>query len=322
MKTSGKRKRFHRFITTLYMVFMMNIEQMRAVLDALPDPAFILSRSGGYIAVFGGRDSRYYHEGSSLIGKRIGDVLKAEKAAWFLKQIDVALRSGDMMIVEYELSNKDVQGLPEVGPEQPIWFEGRIQALDFTVDDEPVVLWVASNISARHQLEMTLRHLSDTDQLTGLFNRRKLERELAQQFSTFKRYHTPTSILMLDLDNLKQLNDAKGHQTGDRVILEMANICREELRESDIACRFGGDEFAIILPSTDFQQAKAFAERLNETFNAHTANFVGPDCPVTVSIGVTEFIDSDESHEDALRRVDTLLYDAKHQGKNRIVVTH
>lgn len=140
------------------------------------------------MAVFGGRDARYYHDGSGLVGLRVSDVVKAEKANWFLEQIELALESGKLLIKEYELSQKDVKGLRDEGPEQSIWFEGRIQALDFLVGGESVVLWVASNISERHELEVKLREFSDTDQLTGLFNRRKLERDLTLHHETFERH--------------------------------------------------------------------------------------------------------------------------------------
>ena len=150
---------------------MISIDQMATVLDALPDPAFILSRSGKYVAVFGGRDKRYYHDGSNLVGLYIADLIKPDKAQWFIDRIAQALESRKLLIEEYELGSRDVKGLPDDGPENPIWFEGRIQALSFSVDDEDVVLWVASNISERHALEIKLRELSDTDQLTGLFNR-------------------------------------------------------------------------------------------------------------------------------------------------------
>lgn len=193
---------------------MINIEQMSIVLDTLPDPAFILSRSGKYVAVFGGRDKRYYHDGSCLVGLYISDLIKPDKANWFLEQIGRTLESGELIIEEYELSNSDVKGLPDHGPEKPIWFEGRIQALSFSVDDEDVVLWVASNISKRHDLEIRLRELGDTDQLTGLFNRRKLEHELTLDYESYVRYSVPTSILMLDLDNLKKNQRRQGASRG------------------------------------------------------------------------------------------------------------
>ena len=100
---------------------------LAATLQALPDPAFILTCSGRYGAVFGGSDKRYYHDGSSLVGLTISDVLEDEKARWFLQQIDTALKSRELLVVEYGLSGHDVKGLTNEGPTDTIWFEGRVQ---------------------------------------------------------------------------------------------------------------------------------------------------------------------------------------------------
>ncbi|MFD1009028.1 MULTISPECIES: GGDEF domain-containing protein [Oceanisphaera] len=298
---------------------MINIEKMASVLRALPDPAFILSRSGKYSAVFGGRDARYYHDGNGLIGLYISDIVKTEKANWFIEQIELALESGALLIKEYELSNKDVKGLSDEGPDQPIWFEGRIQALDFLVDDEEVVLWVASNITQRHELEVKLRELSDTDQLTKLFNRRKLEADLAVHYETFERHAMPISMLIFDLDHLKQINDTQGHHAGDKAILTVADICRAELRKTDVACRFGGDEFVIVLPNTNLVHAAQFAERLRARFNLALSHCSVDGIAVTVSIGVATMAPTDRSYEDTLKRADGALYEAKRNGKNRVI---
>lgn len=298
---------------------MEDIDKMAAVLKALPDPAFILSRSGKYVAIFGGRDTRYYHDGSGLIGLYLRDIIKAETANWFLQQIERALASNVLQIVEYELSNKDVKGLPDDGPEQPLWFEARIRALDFLVDDEAVVLWVASNITERHELETKLREMSDTVQLTGLFNRRKLEYELTRQYETFERHSVPVSMLIFDVDNLKKINDTLGHHAGDQVILTIGDVCRSALRKTDIACRFGGDEFVVVLPNTDLTHATHFAERLRITFNQALSGFALDDVVVSVSIGVATMSAADNSYEDALKRADNALYDAKRNGKNQVV---
>ncbi|MNR89001.1 Response regulator PleD [compost metagenome] len=299
---------------------MINVEQMALILEALPDPAFILSRSGKYVAVLGGRDARYYHDGTGLIGLYISDVIKPEKANWFLEQIGRALESRKLLIEEYELSNRDVKGLDDDGPKEPIWFEGRIQALSFLVDDEEVVLWVASNISERHTLERKLRELSDTDQLTGLFNRRKLEHDLTLHYEATQRYAVPTSIFMFDLDNLKKINDTRGHHAGDEIILAVANICRTALRKADTSCRFGGDEFVVALPNTGPEQAMQFAERLQERFRQELSRFSVEGVVVTASIGVTTIVPEDRSYEDTLKRADRALYEAKSLGKDRIVV--
>lgn len=298
---------------------MISIEQMALVLEALPDPAFILSRTGRYVAVFGGRDTRYYHDGSGLIGSSIPELIKPEKANWFLDQIGRALKTRKLLVREYELSNKDVKGLPDDGPEAPIWFEGRIQALDFQVDGEDVVLWVASNISERHALVTQLRTLSDTDQLTGVCNRRKLEHDLAQHYEAFTRYSVPTAVLIFDLDNFKKINDTQGHSAGDDVIRTAANVCRAALRKTDIACRYGGDEFVIALPNTGRQDALRFARRLQEQLREALGRFSTADTLITASIGVTAMVPEDHSYEDTLKRADRALYAAKSEGKDRVV---
>lgn len=298
---------------------MISIEHLAAVLEALPDPAFILSRSGKYVAVFGGRDARYYHDGTGLVGLYVADLIKPKKAKWFLAQIDRALQSRKLLIEEYQLSNIDVQGLPDEGPEEPIWFEGRIQALDFLVDDEQVVLWVASNITGRHNLEVQLRELSDTDQLTGLFNRRKLERDLTLHHEKFVRHGVPTAILLFDLDNLKIINDALGHHVGDEMILAVANICRSTLRKTDTACRLGGDEFVVALPNTQRAHAEQFAQRLQQSFRQQLSRFAVGNTVATASIGVTIMLSADTSYQDTLKRADLALYEAKGLGKDRVI---
>lgn len=298
---------------------MINVEQLESILEALPDPAFILSRSGKYVEVFGGRDTRYYHNGTGLIGTYISDVIKPEKANWFLEQIDRALESRTLLVTEYELSNKDVKGLDDDGPKEPIWFEGRIQALNFRVDGEEVVLWVASNISARHILERRLRELSDTDQLTGLFNRRKLEHDLTFHHGALMRNTIPTSVLMFDLDNFKRINDTRGHHAGDEIVQAVANVCRNSFRKADIVCRFGGDEFVVALPHTAREHALQFAERLQQLLRKELSRFSVGGITVTASIGVTTMMPEDQSYEDTLKRADRALYQAKSMGKDRIV---
>lgn len=134
----------------------LHTQHLETILAAFPDPVFILTRNGRYAAVYGGTDARYYHDGSGLVGKNLYDVLKPEKAEWFLGEIAKTLDTGGLHIVEYGLSGNDVLGLDEKGPANVIWFEGRVQALDFLMDGEDAVLWVASNITHRITIEMQL----------------------------------------------------------------------------------------------------------------------------------------------------------------------
>ncbi|WP_246752747.1 sensor domain-containing diguanylate cyclase [Sinorhizobium sp. BG8] len=218
---------------------MFTQQQLTSILSSLPDPAFILTRSGRYAAIFGGKDVRHYHDGSGLVGKSMFEVLKEEKARWFAAEIEKALESGVLHIVEYELSGSDVKGAGE-GPTDSIWFEGRVQALSFLVEGEAAVVWVASNITEKNEVQHKLRQLSETDALTGLYNRRKLIETLDQRLAVFERERTQTSVLVFDLDNFKRLNDEMGHHAGDAALVEIAQLCRQHLRQSDVIARFGG----------------------------------------------------------------------------------
>ncbi|MCU6497498.1 GGDEF domain-containing protein [Rugamonas sp. A1-17] len=298
---------------------LFTTEQIAALLAALPDPAFILTRSGKYAALFGGTDARYYHDGSSLVGKRIGDVLNAEKAAWFLAQIAVALAKRGLHVVEYRLDRKDVKGLEGDGPDDTIWFEGRAQALEYQVDGEDAVLWVASNITTSKKLEALLRMQSETDALTGLANRRKLMQALNDSYGLHARYRTPASVLIFDIDKFKDINDRYGHLSGDKAIQVTADVCRRELRTTDFPARLGGDEFVILMPHTAREQAMPIAERLRQRIADQLRELGTLGQGATISGGLSQMLPGDSSSEDVLKRADDALYRAKHGGRNRIV---
>ncbi len=294
-------------------------EQIAALLAALPDPAFILTRSGRYAAVFGGTDSRYYHDGSGLVGKRIDDVLNSEKAAWFCAQIAIALAADGLHVVEYQLHRKDIKGVGVDGPDETICFEGRVQALRHQVDGEDAVLWVASNITASKKLETLLRMQSETDSLTGLWNRRKLMASLTEHFGLFARYRTPTSVLIFDIDNFKRINDEYGHLAGDKAIAATADVCRRELRATDFPARLGGDEFVILMPHTSCEHALPIAERLRLRVAEHLKELGTLGAGATISGGLSELEAGDASYEEVLKRADDALYRAKRDGRDRIV---
>lgn len=295
-------------------------EHLKEVLAALPDPAFLLSEQGRYLAVYGGKDARYYHDGSGLVGACIRDIMESSKAQWFLDKIAIALQTRTLLVVEYELSNKDVKGLPDSGPSEPLWFEGRIQALDFLAQGERVVLWVASNITERHALEARLRTHSETDALTGLFNRRRLTQELDTNYQAFVRYGTATTVLLLDMDHFKDINDTHGHLAGDEALVAVARACRAHLRSTDIASRIGGDEFVIVLPHTSAVQAKEFANRLRKEIKLDLHRFAVRGITPTISAGLTQMVNHDSSYEDTLKRADSALYAAKASGGDNVLV--
>ena len=295
---------------------MFSLEQITEIFSALPDPAFILTRSGRYVGVYGGTDSRYYHDGSSLVGQTVNDVLEEEKASWFLGEIEQALQSKRLHVIEYGLSGSDVKGLADDGPGSVIWFEGRVQALNFQIDNEDAVLWVASNITERHQLEQKLRLQSETDELTGLYNRRYFDQAIASELSRARRYQEAISLFIFDVDHFKAINDTHGHKVGDAVLCEIASLTASNTRESDIVTRWGGEEFLVLMPHTSLDMA----EKVANTF----CNFIEKyqfehDISMTISIGVAEWKIETESVDSLISRADEALYKAKHAGRNCVV---
>ena len=166
-----------------------------------------------------------------------------------------------------------------------------------------------------------LAALSETDVLTGLPNRRAFGRRLSEEFRRSSRYATPMSLLFIDIDGLKQVNDEQGHAIGDRLIRTVAVAIAEELRTSDFGARWGGDEFAVLAPNTAEDAARSSAERLV----ARVAEESRDDrYQTTISIGVATFDPTRHNYADLTaltRAADDALYRAKASGRNRVQVT-
>src|SRR6266404_5978021 len=161
--------------------------------------------------------------------------------------------------------------------------------------------------------------MSITDPLTGLHNRRYLEARLAEELSRSKRYDYPLSFMMIDIDDFKLYNDRNGHQAGDRALEITAQCLRAALRKVDVASRYGGEEFSILLPQTDLQEAGVIADRIRRKINdtPFTHGKSQPLGAVTVSIGLSAFSATLDSAEAIVRAADRALYHAKSHGKNR-----
>jgi diguanylate cyclase len=155
-----------------------------------------------------------------------------------------------------------------------------------------------------------------TDSLTKLANRRAFDDSLAVGVSQFQTQGRPLSLLMFDVDHFKKFNDTYGHQAGDEVLRQVAKSLSKSAKSTDLACRYGGEEFALIMPGTVLDQAKVAAERVRKAIESTTVNFEGQSLNVTASIGVAE-LNANEPAVGLIRRSDEAIYEAKEAGRNR-----
>jgi len=174
------------------------------------------------------------------------------------------------------------------------------------------------------ELQSMLHHveaLAITDPLTGLFNRRRFDDVLRREFAVTKRYGTPLCCLMVDVDYFKRINDLYGHEAGDRVLKGVAGRLTIRLREVDTAARFGGEEFAILLPQTPKQGALVVAERMAAVVRQEHFDFDDGSASVTVSIGLADGRDvTGNAPEGLVKAADSALYLAKSRGRDQVVV--
>ena len=170
-----------------------------------------------------------------------------------------------------------------------------------------------------------LSSIAKTDQLTNLINRHGFVEQLEKEASRAKRYETPLSLLIIDIDDFKSINDSFGHSIGDNVLKIIADISIKVFRDSDYCVRYGGEEFVILLPQTPLQNAYEAAERFRKTVQLETLTFDGNTCKISVSIGVAQYKseisnNSDKSCENLIKNADKALYEAKNNGKNQTVI--
>lgn len=170
------------------------------------------------------------------------------------------------------------------------------------------------------RLVYRLQHLSQHDSLTGLLNRRAIEQAMAREVHRLQRFQEPFSVLLVDIDHFKRINDQLGHAAGDAVLQAVAGILQAQAREVDRVARFGGEEFCILLPHTTEEGALQAAERFRAAVHETDITWQDERIAVTISTGLACAVRPGESQDRLLRRADEALYQAKRDGRNRVVL--
>lgn len=195
------------------------------------------------------------------------------------------------------------------------WFIERLRRRDFAAQ-----LVLARDRATLVHLADELEKIAQRDPLTGLFNRRHLEAQLHRMVQLHKRYGVESSVILVDLDDFKDINDTYGHPVGDTVLVACAAAIRDCIRATDMAFRYGGDEFLVLAPETAIEVAVPIGERLRQAFSKLDVPDLNGALAVSCSVGISTVRTEDGVATDVLSAVDAALYRAKHAGKARVIV--
>ena len=302
--------------------------ELRALFASMHDVVLVIDRQGVYRKIAPTNPGLLVRPPEELLGGNLKDVFSAEKADEFLRVMQQVLETKQNKQIEYELRIDD----------RIVWFQTTISPLN-----ADSTLWVAHDITGRRRSEEELRRAKDaletanlelqqslerekklasTDGLTGLYNHRHLFELAGHEFQAAVRYRRPLTFLMFDMDDFKLVNDTLGHTAGDRVLALVAQTAVAQVRACDVVARYGGDEFIIMLPQADVQDALPIAERIRASIAAISIETDKEPILATLSIGIAEMRRNppDENVERVIQRADKALYKAKLSGRNRTVI--
>lgn len=282
-------------------------ERLRFITENTQDIVWQLDGDGRFTYVNSADERLRGHPRDEVIGTLFRDLLTAAgKTAY-----DQALEhDGGAVRFEVEMLCKD---------SKTFWAE--INAAPFHGPDGEVsgYIGVTRDATQRRQASEALREQTIRDPLTGLFNRRFLDESLDREIARARRHNQPLALLMIDIDRFKQLNDTYGHPAGDEILRRVGELVRTRARGGDLPCRYGGEEFLLVLPKMALATAVERAEAWRVAF-ANDWTVVGDHAvAVTVSIGVAVFPDHGDGREALIEAVDQALYAAKRNGRNRVV---
>ncbi len=254
---------------------------------------------------------------------RTSPVYDRVRETWAREGINVAIRSAIALPFTLDDARSGVFLLRRTGDEHPLTHEDA-EFGDTVIKAAVATIQRAQVIETTRADNVRLEALAHTDPLTQALNRRALTQRLTSELDRARRYNSVVTLLMIDLDHFKRVNDTYGHLTGDNVLREVAALLQHAVRSVDVVARYGGEEFVVVLPETTEIGAVAFAERIRERVEQQPFTVIGADVPgsclrLTASLGVAAFPSARvDSAEDLFAQADAALYRAKAEGRNRV----
>jgi diguanylate cyclase (GGDEF)-like protein/PAS domain S-box-containing protein len=301
---------------------------LSATLDALPDLLFEIDFEGRFYDFRAPDSELLFVEPTAFLGKTIHDVLPPDAATVIARSIEDAAANGRHTGTIYTLPM----------PNGTRWFELSIAAKKdpFTTEERFIVL--ARDITLRKRTEEALREANEIlraqlneiqslhetlreqairDSLTGLHNRRYLYETMIRELARAKREGYSVGVMMIDIDHFKDFNDTHGHQAGDEVLVALGALLRNKVRQGDIACRYGGEEFIVIMPgAADNGDVERRANAIRRDFDNLRINCDGTELQATISIGVAYYPHHGDDMSEIIKGADAALYEAKQAGRN------
>ena len=300
----------------------INNEILSAITDMMPDRHFILNEEGIILKRYGNIKNEQFYDLASYQPRTLAELTTPKNAQKALLAIKESIKTQQVVTFEVSIELDELQLImPNItGPTTKQWFEIRVMPLSFLLENKKTFISSIRNITERKLAEIKLHELSVTDSLTHLYNRRYATEELSRCFQRLQRYKTPITVLMLDIDFFKTINDSYGHDIGDLVLIELSQFLKDNVRGLDTVARIGGEEFLIIMPDVTINDVQPFCERLLMDIEKLQIPVPDGSLTMTVSGGLSQFKASDKSIEALLKRVDNALYESKHNGKNKITI--
>ncbi len=283
---------------------------LQTVIDAVPAPIFFKDERGAYLGCNRAFEAYIGVSPEEIVGKTVYDVAPRHLADVYYKADRDLLDAGGQQVYESQVRFKD-GSVHDV-----VFHKATFAKRDGSLGG---LVGAMLDITERKRLEEQLARLAALDPLTGIYNRRTFMKLSEGELSRCKRDHQPVSLVMLDIDHFKEINDTYGHAAGDAVLMKLVRTVATLLRQHDIVARAGGEEFCVTLGNTDLATAEGIAQRMCRVLSEEDVTHDGQRIAVTVSIGVAQCDPAHDTVETALQRADLAMYEAKRQGRNRVV---